>query len=76
MQRITDEEIIGLYEPRGFSRPLVEGEQIHCARLRCGQVERKPGVRAYRWAPRQATRPVIELCPRCHMELVTIASGG
>jgi hypothetical protein len=76
VRRLSDEEIIGLYVPRGLSLPITEGEQIHCARLRCARVDRTPGARAYRWAPRQAQRTVIELCPRCHKELATIITGG
>jgi hypothetical protein len=76
MQRLSDEEIVGRYVPRGLSRPVAEGEQIQCARLRCGRVDRTPGARAYRWGPRQLKGPVIELCARCHRELATIISGG
>jgi hypothetical protein len=74
--RLSDEEIVGRYVPRGLSLPLAEGAQIQCARLRCARAERTPGVRAYRWAPRQGGGPIIELCPRCHNELATIISGG
>jgi hypothetical protein len=76
MKHFSDEEIIGLYAPRGLSLPIGEGEQIRCARLRCRHVDRTVGARAHRWAPRQLKRPVIELCPRCHLELATILSGG
>jgi hypothetical protein len=76
MKRFSDEEIVGVYVPLGMSAPLAEGEQIQCARLRCGRAEGKAGVRAHRWAQRQTRRGVIELCPRCHLELVTILSGG
>ncbi|MEO7038635.1 MAG: hypothetical protein ABI186_01230 [Candidatus Elarobacter sp.] len=76
MQRFSDEEIVGRFIPRGLSPPIAEGEQVPCARLRCGRADRTPGARAYRWAPRQAKGPSIELCARCHKELVTILSGG
>jgi hypothetical protein len=76
MQRLSDEEIIGVYVPRGLGPPIAEGEQVQCARLHCGRADRTPGARAYRWAPRHLKRPVIELCGRCHSELATIISGG
>ena len=77
MKRFSDEEIIGVYAPRGLNKPIAEGEQIQCARMRCGHTtDRTPGARAHRWAPRQDKRAVIELCPRCHLELATILSGG
>jgi len=76
MKRFSDEEIMGLYVPRGLSLPIVEGAQIHCARSHCGLVDRTPGARAYRWGPRHVKGPVIELCARCHNELATIISGG
>ena len=76
MKRFSDEEILGLYVPRGLSPPLAEGEAAQCARLHCGQAHRKPGSRAFRWGPRLAKGPVIELCARCHNELATIITGG
>ena len=74
--RLSDEMILGLYLPRGPSPPLAEGGQHECARARCGRTERTAGTRAYRWAARERNRPVIELCPRCHQELLTIVTGG
>ena len=76
MKRYSDEEILGRYVPRGVSPPVAAGEPVPCARLHCGRVDRTPGARANRWAPRQAGGPFIELCPRCHSELATIISGG
>ncbi len=76
MRRISDEEIVGLYVPRGLRPPIIDGEEIHCARSRCSRVENTPGVRANKWAHRQAKGLIIELCPRCHNELMTIISGG
>lgn len=76
MKRFSDEEIVGRYIPRGVSPPIAEGERVPCARQRCSRVDRTPGARAHRWAPRVASGPVIELCGPCHKELVTIISGG
>lgn len=76
MKRLSDEEIVGRYMPRGLSSPIAEGEHIPCARQHCGRADLTPGARAHRWAPRQMQGPPIELCPRCHLELVTILSGG
>jgi hypothetical protein len=76
MNRYSDEEILGLYVPRGLSPPIREGAQFQCARLRCSRVERAPGERAHRWGPRHGQRRIIELCARCHRELSTIVFGG
>jgi len=76
MQRFSDEEILGVYVPRGLGPPIGDGEQISCARLRCAHIKQTTGMRAHRWAARQLKRPAIELCPRCHLELATIMSGG
>ena len=76
MNRMSDDQILGLYVPRGMSPAIGEGEQVHCARLRCNRVERAPGARAHRWAPRHGGGRAIELCARCHHELATIVFGG
>ena len=76
MKRLSDEEILGRFVPRGLSPPVSEGEKIDCARLHCGGTEATPGARAHRWGPRQGYSQVIELCARCHRELATIISGG
>jgi len=76
MMRFSDDMIVGLYVPRGLSPPLPEGEQIECARSRCARRQHTAGTRAHRWVPREKNRPVIELCPRCHEELLTIITGG
>jgi hypothetical protein len=76
MRRLTDSEILGVYAPRGLSRPIAEGQEIACVRLHCARTRHAAGARAHRWAPRQSGGPAIELCPRCHLELATILSGG
>ncbi len=76
MRRLSDEEIVGLFVPRGLRPPLAEGEQLECARLHCDGAAPKPGARAYRWGPRRGSAPIIELCARCHTELATIIGGG
>ncbi len=76
MQRFSDNEIIGVYQPRGLGRAIAEGEPIQCARLHCARAASTAGARSYKWAPRQMKRPAIELCARCHKELATIVFGG
>ena len=76
MVRLSDEMIVGLYVPRGPSPPLAAGESIACARSHCARAEQPAGARAHRWAARERNRPAIELCPRCHQELLTIITGG
>jgi len=75
MRRLSDDMIVGLYAPRGVGTPLPEGQRIVCARGLCPGVA-TPGARAHRWASRQPGGGVIELCPRCHAEMMTIISGG
>ncbi len=76
MKQLSDEEIVGRYVPRGLSPAHADATQVQCGRLRCAHIPVPAGARAHRWAPRQAPGPAIELCPRCHLELVTILSGG
>lgn len=76
MNRYSDEQILGLYVPRGLSPPIREGSQFQCARLRCSRPERAAGERAHRWGLRHGHGGTIELCARCHRELSTIVFGG
>lgn len=76
MKRYADDEILGRFVPRGVGGELAAGEPASCARLHCARPERAAGTRAHRWAPRDRRGPAIELCSRCHTELVTILGGG
>ena len=75
MRRLSDEEIVGLYAPRGLAARTAEGG-IRCARGRCTGTGAAEGRHAYRWVPRYDKRAPIEICARCHKELATIISGG
>ncbi len=77
MKRLSDEEILGRFVPIGLGSARAAGDSgLHCARLHCEHPDGAPGARAYRWAPRYARGPVIELCSRCHQELATMLGGG